>query len=160
MRKLFEFRASFLEYLSPFIWGALGSCVFLMKRLNDYAEARLFDSDITRGWTLRVLLGAILGAIVAHIYDVNSLGPDIGAIDEDIVAFLTGIGTKVIYGAIDQTVEALASKLGLSTLRKAKQRPSDVTEAVMKMIAETDHAKDPERMKALQELSKELQRRQ
>ena len=79
----------FLDNFSPFFWGALGSCVFLMKRISDKAAKRCFDSRRWRGWTTRILLGAILGTVVVYIYDPGSFTEENINLGANAVAFFT-----------------------------------------------------------------------
>ena len=103
----------FLDNFSPFFWGALGSCVFLMKRISDKAAKRCFDSRRWRGWTTRILLGAILGTVVVYIYDPGSFTEKNIDLDANAVAFFTGVGVRVIYGGIEKTINVLAQKFNI-----------------------------------------------
>lgn len=105
-----------LSKMSPLLWGAIGACVFLMKRLSDKAADRCFDSHKWQGWGTRIFLGAILGAIAVIIYDKNAFTRlDLSA---NALAFISGMGVRVIYGALEKTVDLLVEKLNLSEPRE------------------------------------------
>ena len=157
-RLVFQFRNSFLELLSPFVWGALGACVYLMKRLNDIAKDQLFDSAKLKGWTLRLFLGAILGAIVAHIYDVSTLEGDAQDLGEDVLAFFAGLGVKVVYGAFERTVEVLSEKLNLGSARRREPDRRDVRAALARRLSEINKEKDPAKHQAVVDLIEEIER--
>lgn len=109
----------FLSKLSPFLWGATGACVFIMKRLSDKAADRCFDSLKWQGWGTRIILGAILGAIAVVIYDVKAF-TEVGAhLSANAVAFLAGVGVRVIYGALEKTIDVLVEKLKLGGSQEA-----------------------------------------
>lgn len=110
-------------HCTPFIWGALGSCVFLLKYLYDIAQIQAFDSRRLKGLSTRVALGAILGAIVVQIAQPNGNGEFLQ--EREIVAFLAGIGVRVVYGALEKLVQLVSDKLNLEPIRKAqlKDRP-------------------------------------
>ena len=101
-----------LMYLNPFFWGAVGSCVFLMKRLSDLAAAGSFDSRQLQGQGARIFLGAAFAGIVVNGFGLHGSGEVAGAPSEMLnltsagVGFLCGLGVKVIYGAFERLVEA------------------------------------------------------
>lgn len=111
-----------LTYLSPFFWGALGSMVYIWKRMTDEIRNFRFDSDRVEGQALRVGLGAILGGIIVSIYDPTAFKHAGVSLDVNGVAFLSGIGVKVIYGVLEKSVETLGEKLNLKTLQQPKTK--------------------------------------
>ncbi len=121
---LYYFHIYFLKDFSPFWWGGLGACVFLMKRLSDKAAERCFDSQRWKGGGTRIMLGALLGLIVAHIYNT---GDDSGVeglkLGPSAIAFFTGVSVRVFYGIIEKTIDAIAEKFNLGSSNK-KQNPS------------------------------------
>lgn len=110
---LINVRRYVLDVCAPFLWGALGSCVWLLKRLSDYAEARTFDRALSQGWMNRILLGAILGGIVQYLYDPTLFTSSSFKLGASALGFLTGVGVKVVYGAIEKSIDIVASKLNL-----------------------------------------------
>ena len=125
-RVMLDFRTYILDYLTPFVWGGLGACVYLLKKLYDIAAERAFDRSRLHGWYLRVILGAIFGAVVRFIYDPSSFVGNGINLDANAVAFFTGIGVKVIYGAIESTIIALSERMNLDNVRRERIRSSVV----------------------------------
>lgn len=116
-----------LILLEPFFWGCLGACVYLFKTLSDYLQNRAFDKERLHGWILRIALGGILALVVVRLFDLKELGTIEGAnIDAIAVAFLVGLGVKVVYGAFEKMVEVLAEKMNLGTIRRSRGQPSAV----------------------------------
>jgi hypothetical protein len=107
-----------LGSLTLFAWGALGSCVYLMKTLSDRIEQATFDQRYLQGWRTRILLGAILGALLPRIFDLGdgSTGLNVSAV---ALALLAGMGVKVVYGALENLIESLAPRLTLDVIRRA-----------------------------------------
>ncbi len=119
-----EFHRYALTYLSPFFWGGLGASVYLVKRLSDELSSFRFDSRQFNGWFTRIMLGAVLGAAVVFIFDPDLFTDGEGkslALSTNVIAFLTGIGIKVVYGAIEQTIETLGDKLNLAAVRRSER---------------------------------------
>lgn len=135
-----------LGFITPFLWGALGSCVYLLKRYSDLAEDRVFSAGSLQGWGTRITLGAILGGVVQFIYDSSAFTSAGLQLDANAMGFLAGIGVKVVYGALEKTIEALGSAMNLDALRKAKTEKSEIRSFINQEIAklgdtEEDQAK-------------------
>ena len=111
-----------LTYLSPFFWGALGSVVFLAKRLSDEIRNFRFDLDRFQGFTVRVGLGGVLGGIFVSIYNPGAFSEAGLHLDTNALAFFAGVGVKAVYGAIEKTIETLAEKMNLQSIRQAKPK--------------------------------------
>ena len=111
---LFNLVNDLVPLLLPAVWGGIGSCDFLMKRISDklfnyaYEEARL------KGDGTRILLGAIFAILVVQIFfpsnDDNLAIGEIG-LAPMTTAFVTGLGVKVVYGAFEAVVEGLSKRI-------------------------------------------------
>jgi len=145
-----------LNYLSPFIWGVLGSCVYLLKRLYDIATNLQFDAVLFRGWWVRLVLGGVLGSVVAEIFmfDGSASGADV--IENTLehvefsitaVAFLTGLGVRVVYGALERTIDVLAEKIGVNNLRNRSKQ--DARSLITEYLSKLDADQYPEKYAAL-----------
>jgi hypothetical protein len=108
-----NFHRYILDFLSPFVWGAVGSCVFYLKKLYDLIQSGKFDSTKFHGWYLRILLGAILGFIVVYLYESSAWNDNEITIDSKALAFFAGLGVKVVYGAFERIVDVIAEKFSL-----------------------------------------------
>ena len=142
-----------LDYLSAFFWGGLGSCVYLLKTLSDRASERSFDRRQLQGWGTRIMLGAILGAVVQYLYNPASFTTEAFKLDASAVAFFTGVGVKVVYGAIEKTIDMLASKMNLAAIRRG-QTPNETVAAYISQLA--GKTRDDGERKLLQKLSDNL----
>jgi hypothetical protein len=145
-----------LDYLNPFVWGALGACVYLLKRLYDLAAAHQFDAVLYCGWWIRLVLGAVLGGVVIQIFDFTGGEGAIEGISKTALAFLTGLGVRVVYGAFERTVELLAEKMNLGAVRREKPVLEDSRSILSRQLARTDPAREPDKHRALLELLSEL----
>lgn len=106
---LYMFHQLVLVYLFPFFWGGVGACIYLMKTLGDKAAQSTFDPRKLRGQGTRIFLGAIMGAVVVHLFypNVQVLSEQFAGIGPAGVAFLTGMGVKAIYGALEKVIESV-----------------------------------------------------
>lgn len=105
---------SLVQFLIPACWGGLGACVYLIKRLSDLLADFAFDENQLRGDTTRIFLGAMIGAIVVVIF-FPEFGERIAvgnvSFGPATAAFLSGLGTRVVYGAFETSVEGLANRI-------------------------------------------------
>lgn len=143
-----------LDIIAPFLWGALGSCVYLLKRYSDLAEARIFDEDSMQGWGTRILLGAILGGVVQYLYDSSVFTSSGLKLDANALGFLSGIGVKVVYGAIEKTISALGEAMNLDAVRKAPTRENAVRKFLADAMAEET---DADKRQVLADLLKKVE---
>ena len=113
--KIFYYLADdLLPFLIPAIWGALGSCIFLMKRLSDKLFALAYEQSKVKGASTRIWLGAILGVMVIQIFfpsysETLAMG-DI-SFGPTTAAFVAGLGVKPIYAAFNALVEGIAARM-------------------------------------------------
>lgn len=154
-----NFQNYVLDYASPFIWGGLGACVYLLKRLSDRASQRTFYAKVLHGYNVRILLGAILGSTVVYLYDPASLTDGKVRLDANAIAFLAGVGTKVVYGAIEKTIETLGEKMNLAALRGGRNYDTAIRGYLSKRLASTDAVAEPDKRKLLKDLIDELDQR-
>lgn len=120
---LYRFHIYFLDLFSPFFWGGLGACVFLMKRLSDRIGSQCFDRDRWKGFGTRVLLGGLLGLISVYIYTPEGgFKTEHLNLDANALAFFAGVGVKVFYGAIEKTIDTLAEKFNIGSAGTGSDR--------------------------------------
>ena len=110
------------DLLSPALWGGLGACIFLTKRISDKLFELAYEESRMRGDVTRIFLGSMLGvvAVVLMFPDFtervvlgeSSLGPA-------TVAFVAGLGVKPVYAAFELLSEELARRF--SGKRQADQ---------------------------------------
>lgn len=113
------------QYLRPLLWGALGSCIYLLKYLADKMSGFEFDKRCLSGLGTRIALGAIMGMVVVKVFTM----PD--NLSASAAAFLTGLGVKAIYRALESTVEALAERLDFKSLKRDPATPPALAGAAM-----------------------------
>ena len=100
------------DYLTPFFWGGLGACVFLLKQMQDLAREQVYEHHYMQGWITRVLIGGILGAIVQLQFGPLFAQGSLAQLSSNTIAFLTGLGVKAVYGALERIIENIAKKVG------------------------------------------------
>lgn len=147
--RIFIVQRYVLDYLAPFLWGAIGACVYLLKHLYDIARDGSFDSTKFHGWYIRVILGSILGGVVYYLYNIDEIDENSVNIDAKALAFFTGVGVKVIYGGIERTILLIGEKLNLDAVRRARQDQPNLILLLDEEIKGTDQDNEPEKYRIL-----------
>ncbi len=137
----------YIGFFTPFFWGALGAFVYILKKITDVASENRFDPDKFQGWLTRASLGAILGGIIVYIIDPSTFGEV--TLNSTAIAFLTGLGTKVVYGGLQRLIQILADKMNLQSLREPDRKKDIVTQFLAKEIANTDPDSETEKYEFL-----------
>src|SRR5690606_30920782 len=135
-RWLSDFALHYIQFFTPFIWGALGACVYILKRIGDEAASNRFDRDKFRGWGNQALLGAVLGGSITYVINPDAFSSV--TLSVTAIAFLTGLGTKIVYGALEKLIALLAEKMNLDSIREGRGAKSAVTQFLTDEIAKTD----------------------
>lgn len=80
-----------LSILTPFTYGAMGACVYLLRSLHKYIIERTFDRRRRPEYVNRVLLGSVSGgAMVLLIDQVTTDTGDVIEFSSAVLGFLAG----------------------------------------------------------------------
>ena len=101
----------------PAVWGGIGSCIFLAKRISDALSAMSYERLRQRGTYSRIFLGSILGFVTVSVFlpelRENGAGADSAVLGKAVLlAFVTGLGVKPVYAAFESLSEELARRFG------------------------------------------------
>jgi len=92
------------EYLLPFLYGTLGSCVYLLRKTEQLLHKRTFDpSRLPEHWN-RLVLGTLSGGVASMFIQDGDLGMGLA---EGTVGFLAGYSVNMLFAAIDRTLTAI-----------------------------------------------------
>lgn len=97
----------------PAFWGAIGACVYLMKRISDKLGKLAYEQSRQQGNGARILLGAILAVVMVEII-FSTQSQSMVAGDTNLgpmaLAFGVGLSIKPIYAAFETMVEGVAQR--------------------------------------------------
>ena len=99
--------------LMPALWGAVGACVYLMKRISDRLGKLAYEQSRQQGNEARILLGAILAVVTVEIIfstQSQSMAADDANLGPMALAFAVGLSIKPIYAAFEALVEGMAER--------------------------------------------------
>ena len=98
--------------LIPALWGGIGACTFLMKRLSDKLFELSYEESRQRGDVVRIVLGAVLGVVAIQLFTEFSGTADDARLPIMMTAFIAGLGVKPVYAAFEALSDGLARRLG------------------------------------------------
>ena len=96
--------------LFPALWGGIGACTFLMKRLSDKLFELSYEEARQRGEVVRVVLGAVIAVVATQLF--TDFSSDTSRLPVMTTAFVAGLGVKPVYAAFESLIEGLAGRLG------------------------------------------------
>ena len=96
------------------LWGGIGSCIFLMKKLSDRLSAMTYEKSRQKGDLARIFVGAFLGLAVVELA-IGDLGETmmVGDVNltPNLVALAAGLATKTVYGILESAIEGVAARV-------------------------------------------------
>lgn len=113
-RHLYNSIIDLAHILVPALWGAIGACVFLMKRISDKLGMLAYEQSRQKGIETRILLGAILAVVaVEMMFPTHSQDLAVGEanLGPTGLAFIVGLSIKPIYGAFETLAQGIAERL-------------------------------------------------
>jgi hypothetical protein len=125
----FQWEKNILESLLPWVYGALGSCAYLLRSAHYFIYQRSFDLRRKPEYFNRVLLGAISGGAI--VLFVNYLVGDDGTVlhlSSAALGFVAGYSTDFLFNAIERVVAAIFPK----TSSDPNAQPQRAQKAVVK----------------------------
>lgn len=96
--------------LLPVLYGALGTCAFVLRSLFREMVDRTFDARRAGEFKVRIFLGTLSGLSLQWLV-VRPDGTVAGGITPAVLAFLGGYSVEMFFTAMDRLVHAVAGRL-------------------------------------------------
>ncbi len=114
-RFIYHATLNLAPFVVPAIWGAIGACVFLSKRISDHLYAMSYEVNKMQGIAPRIFLGAILGFITVFLlFDTSDVLKPVAdgevKIGTIVAAFVAGLSVKPIYRGFESLSEGIAKR--------------------------------------------------
>ena len=104
---------SLSSFLVPALWGGIGACIFLAKRISDKLFDMAFEEARMRGGVIRIFLGSMLGVVTVTLcfpdFSKQMISGEL-TLAPAMVAFIAGLGVKPVYAAFESLSEELARR--------------------------------------------------
>ena len=106
------------------LWGGIGSCIFLMKKLTDRLSDMTYEQSRQKGDLARIFVGAFLGIAAVEIFLDEDLGEAmmVGDVNltPNLIALAAGVATKTVYGLLEALIEGIAERVSPKRKDKGK----------------------------------------
>jgi len=117
----------FGSFLLPMLYGALGTCAFVLRSLFREMVDRTFDRRRTGEFTVRIFLGMLSGLSLQWLV-VRSDGTVAGGMTPAVLAFLGGYSVEMLFTAMDRLVHLVTGRMRTSNRQglpagRSKQSP-------------------------------------
>src|SRR5262249_14907197 len=92
-----------VNFILAALYGALGTCVFLLRSMFRELVDRTFDARRIGEKTVRILLGLLSGLAIQWLV-AQSDGTIVGGLKSSLVAFLAGYSLEMLFTLLDRLV--------------------------------------------------------
>ncbi len=97
-------------YLLPVLYGALGTCAFILRSLYSQMLDRSFDPRRSGEFVVRLFLGMLSGVTVQWIFGKESHSmPD--ATTPLVLAFLAGYSVELLFSGMDRLLASVTGRV-------------------------------------------------
>jgi len=97
-------------FLLPVLYGALGTCAFVLRSLYREMVDRTFDGRRTGEFLVRVFLGMLSGLTLQWLV-VRADGTIAGGVTPAVLAFLGGYSVEMLFAAMDRLVQLVTGRM-------------------------------------------------
>jgi hypothetical protein len=110
----------FSGYLLPMLYGLLGACAFVLRKLCDEKKDKLAYAHPTRvHHSQRLSIGLLSGLAVGWFIKPGAGDPSLVSLSPLALAFIAGYGSDLFFVALDRIVQAFAPAPADSADQKA-----------------------------------------
>src|SRR5262249_18235480 len=127
-------------YLLPILYGALGTCAFILRSLYAQMLDRSFDPRRSGEFVVRLFLGMLSGVTVQWGFARDGQAAPQGTAPL-VLAFLAGYSVELLFSGMDRLLTAVTGRLRPA---HPAPRPGRATPASAPAVAEEPAARAPE----------------
>ena len=157
IERLLELLYRSLKYLEPFLYGALGAFVYILRVSEDKLHTREFDPARAAEHVNRLVLGTLSGgSIILFISQIPTEEGSFIHIGAAALGFLAGYSVDFLFQTVDRVINAILPKVGIETIqrRALKRRGQELVKRYQSKLEETE---DENTKRLLKEFIDELQ---
>ena len=121
------------SFLLPLLYGALGTCAFVLRSLFREMVDRTFDGRRTGEFTVRIFLGMLSGITMQWLV-ARSDGTVASGVTPAVLAFLGGYSVEMLFTAMDRLVNLVAGRV------RSAHRPQPAASRARREQAEVANA--------------------
>jgi len=93
-------------YLLPMLYGLLGACAFVLRKLSDEIEKLTYANDARVRYSLRLNIGLLSGLAVGWFIKPTATDGIFSSLSPVALAFIAGYGSELFFVFLDKIVQA------------------------------------------------------
>ncbi|VAW88295.1 hypothetical protein MNBD_GAMMA17-1377 [hydrothermal vent metagenome] len=97
---------TFIINLIPFMYGAFGACIFILRQAEEQLRERTFDPRRLPEYRNRLVLGTLSGGVIVLLYSSGGSEANI-KITEAALGFIGGYSVDLLFSLLDRIVNSL-----------------------------------------------------
>ena len=101
-------------YLLPMLYGLLGACAFVLRKLSDEIDKLTYANDARVRYSLRLNIGLLSGLAVGWFIKPGAGDATLVSLSPLALAFVAGYGSDLFFLALDKIVQAFSGGSGAS----------------------------------------------
>jgi len=99
-------------YLLPMMYGLLGACAFVLRKLSDEIDKLTYAHDARVRYSLQLNIGLLAGLAVGWFIKPGAGDATLVSLSPLALAFIAGYGSDLFFAALDKIVQAFAPASG------------------------------------------------
>jgi len=111
-------------HLTPFMYGAFGASVFLLRQAETQLRERTFDPRRLPEFRNRLVLGTLSGGAIVLLYSSGGITETNVKITEAALGFIGGYSIDLLFSLLDRVVNALKPEEPATTCPPAVPTPT------------------------------------
>lgn len=115
---------SLVTTLTPFMYGAFGASVFLLRQAETQLRERTFDPRRLPEFRNRLVLGTLSGGAMVLLYSSGGITETDIKITEAALGFIGGYSIDLLFSLLDRVVNALKPEAPERTCAPANRTPT------------------------------------
>ena len=125
----------FSGYLLPMLYGLIGACAFVLRKLSDEIDKMTYAHDARVRYTLRLNIGVLTGLAVGWFLKPGAGDPFLTSLSPLALAFVAGYGSDLFFLGLDKVVNAFAPAGGVTTMTTTETTTGGITTVKQSAVA-------------------------
>jgi len=116
---------TYLQILSPYAYGGLGACAYLLRSAHSMIYQRSFDIRRKPEYFNRIALGMVSGgAIILFVSQLTDDEGNVIRLSSAALGFIAGYSNDFLFNTIERVVAAILPRVGLESVQHAAPPPT------------------------------------
>jgi hypothetical protein len=116
---------TYLQILSPYAYGGLGVCAYLLRSAHSMIYQRSFDIRRKPEYFNRIALGMVSGgAITLFVSQLTDDDGNVIRLSTAALGFIAGYCNDFLFNTIERVVAAILPRVGIESVQRAAPAPT------------------------------------